>query len=146
MKPAYRIPLGKFDVGGRFYSQDTPTNTPITEMVVNSLVTAPDPAPRLRVGDHVEVRGVAWDGGSGIARVDVSIDDGASWRSAALGTDNGRFSWRRWSHRVEATAAGSHTMLVRATSKAGASQPSALVHNPAGYHNNVIQRLVIEVA
>src|SRR5712671_3017024 len=37
MKSAYRIPLGKFPVVSRFASQETAVNTPITEMVVNSL-------------------------------------------------------------------------------------------------------------
>src|SRR5712691_9328807 len=40
MNPAYRIPLGKFPVVARFTSQDTAVNTPITEMVVNSLITS----------------------------------------------------------------------------------------------------------
>src|SRR5205085_4311316 len=41
MNPAYRIPLAKFPLVARFASQETDVNTPITEMVVNSLITAP---------------------------------------------------------------------------------------------------------
>src|SRR5437016_5298463 len=41
MNAAYRIPLGKFPLVARFTSQDTAANTPITEMVVNSLITSP---------------------------------------------------------------------------------------------------------
>src|SRR3984893_18088831 len=40
MKSAYRILLGKFPVVARFSSQETAVNTPITEMVVNSLMTS----------------------------------------------------------------------------------------------------------
>ena len=42
MAPAYRVPLGLFPVVQRFTSQETPggTNTPITEMVINSLITS----------------------------------------------------------------------------------------------------------
>ena len=40
MNPAYRIPLGKFPLVARFISQETAVNTPITEMVVNSLITS----------------------------------------------------------------------------------------------------------
>ena len=40
MNPAYRIPLGKFPMVARFTSQETAANTPITEMVVNSLITS----------------------------------------------------------------------------------------------------------
>ena len=39
MEKAYRIPKGKFPIIDRFISQETDANTPITEMVVNSLVT-----------------------------------------------------------------------------------------------------------
>jgi hypothetical protein len=35
--------------------------------------------------------------------------------------------------------------LTRATSRAGTTQTTELIFNPAGYHNNVIQRLDIEV-
>ena len=41
MHSAYRVPLGKFPVVARFTSQETAANTPITEMVVNSLITSP---------------------------------------------------------------------------------------------------------
>jgi len=40
MKSAYRIPVSKFPVVSRFISQETAVNTPITEMVVNSLITS----------------------------------------------------------------------------------------------------------
>ena len=49
MNPAYRIPLGKFPLVARFVSQETDVNTPITEMVVNSLITShADRAPACR--------------------------------------------------------------------------------------------------
>ncbi len=40
MKPAYRIPVGKFPVVARFITQEDATSTPITEIVVNSLITS----------------------------------------------------------------------------------------------------------
>ena len=42
MKAAYRIPVGSFPLVARFTSQETDVNTPITEMVVNSLITSHD--------------------------------------------------------------------------------------------------------
>src|SRR5438105_2115345 len=50
MNPAYRIPLGKFPLVARFASQDTDVNTPITEMVVNSLITSHADGGRVRLG------------------------------------------------------------------------------------------------
>jgi len=89
---------------------------------------------------------VAWDGGFGIAAVEVSEDGGRNWRSVQLGADMGRFSWRQWSHRFTPARAGNHTVMARATNRAGATQTFDLIFNPAGYHNNVVQRINIEVA
>src|ERR1700732_4622767 len=100
MKSAYRIPKGKFALDDRFLSQETEVNTPITEMVVNSLITSPADGQHVAIGQSVTVRGIAWDGGYGIEAVAVSGDGGKSWRNATLGKDDGRFSFRQWSHAV----------------------------------------------
>jgi DMSO/TMAO reductase YedYZ molybdopterin-dependent catalytic subunit len=144
MNPAYRIPKGKFPVIDRFVSQETEANTPITEMVVNSLITSPENGAKVRPGEAVTVAGVAWDGGYGIATVEVSEDEGRIWQTAQLGADLGRYSWRQWSHRLVAASAGRHAVLARATNRAGATQTFELIFNPAGYHNNVVQRVEIE--
>jgi len=146
MNPAYRIPKGKFALVDRFVSQETEVNTPITEMVVGSLITNLRSGQRLRLGQRAEVKGIAWDGGYGMQGVDVSVDGGRSWRPAELAKDLGRFSWRQWSHGFQAGKKGIHTVMARATNRMGASQTRDLVFNPAGYHNNVIQKIDIQVA
>jgi len=144
MNPAYRIPKGKFPVIDRFISQETEANTPITEMVVNSMITSPEGGSKVRSGEPVTVAGVAWDGGYGIATVEVSEDEGKNWQTAQLGADLGRYSWRRWSHRFTPARPGRHAVLARAINRAGATQTFELIFNPAGYHNNVVQRIEIE--
>jgi DMSO/TMAO reductase YedYZ molybdopterin-dependent catalytic subunit len=146
MNPGYRIPKGKFPLVDRFISQETEANTPITEMVVNSLISSPDNGARGRAGEMLNIRGVAWDGGYGITAVEVSEDGGSTWRRAQLGADLGRYAWRQWSHGFKPSSAGRHALLVRAFNRAGAAQPFELIFNPAGYHNNVVQRVDIEVA
>lgn len=146
MNPAYRIPKGRFPIVDRFVSQETELNTPITEMVVNSLVTNLEEGQKFVLGQEITVAGVAWDGGFGIAAVEVSEDGGRTWRWVQLGTDMGKFSWRQWSHRFTPARAGNHTVMARATNRAGATQTFDLIFNPAGYHNNVVQRINIEVA
>ena len=106
MNPAYRIPKGKFPLVDRFVSQETEVNTPITEMVVGSLITNLQPGQRLRLGQRAEVKGIAWDGGYGMQGVDVSLDGGRSWRPADLAKDLGRFSWRQWSYGFQAEQEG----------------------------------------
>jgi DMSO/TMAO reductase YedYZ molybdopterin-dependent catalytic subunit len=146
MEKAYRIPKGKFPIVDRFISQETEANTPITEMVVNSLITNLHDGSLLPAGKPAVVRGIAWDGGYGIRGVDISIDGGASWQPAELGADLGRFSWRQWTFGIASPQPGGFTLLARATNAIGATQTSDLLFNPAGYHNNVVQRLKIQVA
>jgi DMSO/TMAO reductase YedYZ molybdopterin-dependent catalytic subunit len=147
MKTAYRIPKGKFPLVDRFISQETEVNTPITEIVVSSLITNLADGQAVRKGEPVEVRGVAWDGGYGIARVEVSSDDGRSWQEADLGEDHGRFSFRQWSHRFSPpSAVASFTVMARATNRIGATQTFELIPNPGGYNNNVVQKLRLTFA
>src|SRR5499427_5568030 len=87
MNPAYRIPLGKFPLVARFTSQETDVNTPITEMVINSLITSPADGADGKVGQPITVGGIAWDGGYGINAVEVSTDGGKTWSPATLGED-----------------------------------------------------------
>ncbi len=144
MKTAYRVPKGMFGESG-FQSQDTEQNSPITSIKVNSLIVTPALGATLPAGRRTEVMGIAWDGGSGIRKVEVSLDGGASWREAKLGRDLGRYSWRQWRYDFKPQA-GAVTVLARAVARDGATQTEKLVHNPAGYHHNVVQRADYHVA
>jgi DMSO/TMAO reductase YedYZ molybdopterin-dependent catalytic subunit len=145
MKSAYRIPTGAFPTA-RFLSQETPETTPITEMLVNSLITSPTPAARLRHGEPAQLAGKAWDGGSGIAVVEVSVDGRQSWREATLGRDLGRFAWREFHLPLDTSKGGPLEISVRARSRNGATQPDALTFNPAGYHDNRVQTVRVELS
>jgi hypothetical protein len=145
MATAYRIPKGKFPVVDRFLSQETDVNTPITDMVVNSLLTSPREGQQFRPGAQVEVKGIAWDNGSGIRTVEVSADGGRSWQTATLDQDVGRFAFRGFRHAFKAGSKGDLTVLAKATNRMGASQAFELVFNPAGYHNNVVSRVSVRV-
>jgi sulfite dehydrogenase len=141
MNPAYRIPTGKFPVVARFISQETPANTPITEMVVNSLITSHRDGAKIKAG-RVTVSGLAWDGGYGISRVEVSTDGGKTWMSAKLGEDLGKYAFRPWSFDLNAKR-GKNTIMVSATNAIGQGQVSQLIFNGAGYHNNVMQSITL---
>jgi sulfite dehydrogenase len=141
MNPAYRIPVGMFPIAARFTSQEYAPNTPITEMVVNSLITSHRDGDKIKRG-KVTVGGLAWDGGYGINKVEVSSDGGKSWSSATLGQDLGRFAFRPWTFELNAKH-GKNTVMVNATNKIGQSQVSNLIFNGAGYHNNVMQNITL---
>ena len=144
MKPAYRIPVGKFPVVARFITQEDATSTPITEIVVNSLITSHRDGEKIKRG-RVTVSGLAWDGGYGIRTVEVSTDGGKTWSDAMLGQDLGRYAFRPWSFVLNAKH-GRNTVMVNATNKIGQSQTAQLIFNPAGYHNNVMQNITLNAA
>jgi len=144
MTPAYRIPAGKFKVD-RFPTQETQANQPITDMVVNSLVTSIRDGQHVKRGQPVEIAGIAWDGGRGIRQVEVSTDGGQAWVLSQLGKDLGRFSFRAFSFPTGKLAPGNYVLSSRATNNAGETQVDKLKFNPAGYHNNVPQQIPVTV-
>ncbi|TLY82506.1 MAG: oxidase [Gammaproteobacteria bacterium] len=145
MKTAYRVPTGAFP-GARFTSQETAETTPVTELLVNSLIVSPGSGARLSRGAHAELAGKAWDGGAGIEGVEVSVDGGQSWRDATLQRDLGRFAWREFRFVLDTSRAGRLDVAVRARSRNGAKQPDKLTPNPSGYHDNIVQAVSLEIA
>lgn len=141
IKSAYRIPVGKFPVIARFITQETAANTPITEMVVNSLITSHADGAQVKAG-NVAVSGLAWDGGYGMRTVEVSTDGGNTWTPAKLGEQLGRFAFQPWTYELAAKR-GKNTVMVRATNVVGQTQTAALIPNPAGYHDNVMQSVTL---
>ena len=145
MKSAYRIPTGKFP-GVRFASQENAETTPITQILINSLVTSHTDGERLVRGRPAELAGWAWDGGSGISAVEISLDEGRSWRATTLGEAPSSYSWRGFRSALDTSKAGPLHIAIRATGRNGERQPEKLTPNPAGYHHNIIQTLTLEVA
>ena len=146
IKTGYRIPLGKFTDTESFATQETAANAPITRIAVNSLITAPESASQVVRGGSVDVRGMAWDGGQGLVRVEISLDQGGTWRAAELGTSLGPYSLRPWSLKLLAPKQrGPLSVWARATSSNGATQPLDAIPNPSGYHHNRIQVLDLVV-
>ena len=146
MKSAYRIPVGKFPLVARFSSQETAVNTPITEMMVNSLITSHADGDTVTGGRKITIGGIAWDAGYGISDVEVSSNKGATWAAATLGESQGRYALRTFSRKVAVPRRGTLTIMVRASNAIGQTQATTLIANPAGYHHNVIQTLILTVA
>ncbi|WP_316202264.1 MULTISPECIES: molybdopterin-dependent oxidoreductase [unclassified Bradyrhizobium] len=142
MKSAYRIP-------------DTPNNAiepgtapkatiPINRFTVRSFITSVSDGAKLKAGTAT-LRGIAFDGGSGIKQIAVSTDGGQTWTDAKLGKDLGKYSFREWKLAVK-LAPGSHDLKVRATSNSGETQPETPRWNPAGYLRNVVETVRVTAA
>jgi sulfite oxidase len=85
--------------------------------------------------------GIAGDGHS-IERVDVSVDDGHTWRQADLQPAPSRWAWRPWSLTIDIER-GPLRLIARAWDDTGALQPEwpASLWNPRGYGNNAWARI-----
>jgi DMSO/TMAO reductase YedYZ molybdopterin-dependent catalytic subunit len=142
MKTAYRIPdndCACVPAGGR------PESTrPIGRLNVRSFVTSHRGNQQVPAGT-VELRGIAFSGGQGIARALVSADGGASWQAARLGEDLGRYSFREWRLGLSLQK-GRRAIKVRAFAPNGDTQPLEALWQPAGYMRNVVETVTLEVA
>jgi DMSO/TMAO reductase YedYZ molybdopterin-dependent catalytic subunit len=141
MKTAYRVPDNDclcVAPGGK------PDKTkPIGRFNIRSFVTSHHDRQAVKAGSAVELKGIAFNGGSGIARVMLSTDDGANWTETALGQDLGRYSFREWRTRLPLPK-GSHRLKVRAFGSDGESQPIQPLWQPAGYMRNVVETVTLE--
>jgi DMSO/TMAO reductase YedYZ molybdopterin-dependent catalytic subunit len=141
MSTAYRVP----DTDCHCVPSGTaPARTvPIGRYNVRSFVTNLADGARITAGRPTRLRGVAFDGGSGIAKVEISSDGGQAWTEANLGPDLGRYSFRPWSAHVQ-LARGAHVLKVRAVSRSGETQPTEPRWNPSGYMRNVVETLAVD--
>ena len=120
---------------------------PLGLVALNADVLSPADGETVAAGP-VEVRGYAFAGGERhVARVDVSLDGGATWSQAELLEDLGPWAWRHWRITVD-LAPGEHEILVRAWDSSAATQPEdeAALWNPKGYVNNARPRVRVRAA
>jgi len=117
---------------------------PINKMDVRSIFVSPEPGSILAKGTNQHIEGLAFDGGDGITKVELSNDRGKTWQAARLHSALGKYSWRRWSYEFTPIKEGTDTLWVKATNAAGATQPWH--HwNRSGYMRNEIESLPLKV-
>jgi DMSO/TMAO reductase YedYZ molybdopterin-dependent catalytic subunit len=121
-------------------------SVPINRMVPRSFVTNIKPGDTVRAGAPTLLRGIAFGGDMGVARVDVSIDGGWTWEQAQLGKDEGKYSFRQWQLAFSLPAAGKHVLMARCTSTSGETQPDAPNWNPSGFMRNVVEQTPVMAA
>ncbi|ACK86146.1 molybdopterin-dependent oxidoreductase [Methylorubrum extorquens] len=135
MQKAYRIPDN--DCACTEPGKAADKTVPISRFTVRSFLTNLTDGADVKAG-RTDLRGIAFDGGSGIKAVAVSTDDGKTWTDAQLGQDLGPYAFRPWTLSVNLSP-GAHAIRVRATANDGGSQPMEARWNPAGYLRNVVE-------
>jgi len=98
---------------------------------------------KAKVTAPIDIYGWALAGPSGIKRVEVSADDGATWRNAQLVENISPYVWTVWKFRFAPTAAGDYMLRVRATDGTGVAQPPADPQEGSGMSGQA--RIALEV-
>jgi len=143
MDPAYRIPD---DPCAHVEPGSKPRRTvPISRFNVRSFITSLAEGVQVRSGEKQRVRGIAFDGGSGIREVTFSDDGGKTWHGAELGRSEGRFGFREWTVDWKPVGPGERTLWAKATNRLGESQPLEALWNPAGYMRNVVEPVKVRI-
>ncbi len=137
MKPAYRIPdnaCACMEPG-----QQGVKTVPINRMNVRSFITSFADGATVTAGRTYEVKGIAFDGGFGIARVMFSANGGKTWDETRLGKDHGKYSFREWHAPFTPKAGQRYDLSCLAINTIGDSQRFTPRWNPSGYMRNVVE-------
>lgn len=120
---------------------------PISRLPVRSFITNVTHGATLPSARAVELKGIAFDDGSGLNAVDVSLDGGRTWRSAQLGKNLGRYSFREWSMMVNFNGRrGPAVLMVRAGNRRGEVQPMQATWNHGGYRRHAVESYHVTLA
>jgi hypothetical protein len=92
---------------------------------VNSRIDYPRDGSMIPSGGAVPISGVAFADTSGIARVEVTVDDAADWSDATMYPGPSTMTWTAWQWEWTRPTVGQHVIKVRATSGAGQTQVDA---------------------
>jgi DMSO/TMAO reductase YedYZ molybdopterin-dependent catalytic subunit len=117
---------------------------PLREIAPRALIAWPREGERLGERPFV-ARGYAWSGRGDIARVEISIDGGGTWRDATLDQGIAHYAWRPWHAEVSPGASGPLVLVARAVTTTGAVQPREEVRNERGYENNATRPVRIAI-
>ncbi len=143
MKKAYLVPKGIIN-GDEKHDKLAKDLVPISKMDVRSIFVSPEPNSILKANEKCELEGLAFDGGDGISKVEISLNDGKTWQATNLNPELGKYAWRRWKCNWKPSAAGTYTLKVKATNTKGETQPPHQ-WNRSGYMRNEIETLTIIV-
>lgn len=143
-KNAYRIPDTPF--ANVKPGEANVKTVPISRMLPRSFITNLRAGQTITAGSATPLRGIAFGGDCGVAKVEVSVDGGRSWQAASLGKDEGKYSFRQWQANITLAGKGTTRLQVRCTNTNGAVQPGSANWNPSGFMRNVIEEIAVTAA
>jgi len=140
---AYRVPCEPVAPGEKVKDEDMCI---IESMPVKSLITYPKTGAQIKEGKSLKINGHAWAGELEVAKMEYSIDFGATWTACELEPAANRLAWQHFSADIKFPEKGYYEIWARATDSQNKSQPMVLPGwNPKGYLNNACHRIAIKV-
>jgi len=139
-KAAYRMPRAPIAPG----APSGPTD-PVTENGVKAVIARPLSGEAVLLERRtLTVTGVAFSGRTHVVAVEVSVDDGRTWRAASLEGDDTEGAWKVFRAEMPIERPGLVSVAARARDARGAVQPEAALWNPSGYLWNAVDRVTVE--
>ena len=140
---SYRVPCNPVAPGSKVADE---AMCIIESMPVKSLITFPKSGISHPLKKIFAFRGKAWAGDLNVAKMEVSIDFGATWQSAKLEKPVNRLAWQKWQAKLNFPKTGYYEVWARATDNKGKAQPTIVPGwNPRGYLNNACHRIAVQV-
>ena len=140
---AYRVPCESVAPGEKVKDEDMCI---IESMPVKSLITYPKSGATIKEGKALKIRGHAWAGELEVAKMEYSIDFGATWSKCVIEKPANRLAWQHFNATVDFPKKGYYEIWVKATDNQGVAQPMILPGwNPKGYLNNACHRIAVKV-
>ena len=140
MDVEYRFPVRPGPPG---VAIDPAEMRPITELFVKSTISRAPAAARVGIAETIS--GFAFSGAPDVAKVEISDDDGSTWKAADLDPRRDPYAWRLWSFQWTPRRAGRIRVSARATDSRGSVQPREAVWNPGGFLHNGWHSVEIDV-
>ena len=108
----------------------------VWEMSAKSWINSPAPESGAIAPGLVQVKGVGFGGMHAVKMIEVSADEGRTWKPARLvGPDLGKYAWRQFVFPIT-LASGTHTLMSRVTDMQGRVQSEGRMENTGGYANS----------
>lgn len=141
---SYRVPKKPVAPGEKVKDEDMRI---IESMPVKSLITYPKSGAMIDKKKTLSIRGHAWAGENEVAKVEYSIDFGATWQNCQLEKPVNRLAWQHFGASIEFPQKGYYEVWARATDSNGESQPMLVPGwNPKGYLNNACHRIAVKIS
>lgn len=141
---SYRVPKNPVAPGEVVKDEDMKI---IESMPVKSLITYPKSGAVFGLEKTLNIRGHAWAGELEVAKVEYSIDFGATWKACSLEMPVNRLAWQHFKAEIKFPQAGYYEVWARATDSEGMAQPMLVPGwNPKGYLNNACHRIAVKVS